>query len=378
MKDLFAPTSLRGGRRRPWQDLPPELLGLVIQRIPSHAGRVRLRAACRSWRAGARMQPPLLPLLLQRDDTLLSLPDGAVHRIPIPDDVSYLMSTTGSMLFLVHDDGRCSVFNPFSPGMAPQCVDADCFSFLISPPEPIVCNLRKVVIMSDYIVTIRRIYNRDNNSVLAICGRRQPRTTVDIRWTPPVVAHSVDAALFQEKLYVLAATTVGTIDLCAMDLITDGHVSLQRVISVPKDNPLPLFGHVVHHYLVASGDRLLMVRQDIDRSNPMLVAAQFEVFQALDLISGPAQWRKVDTLMGRAIFLSAGCSESLEAGDQYAGAQEDCIYFLSELGNGGFRKQRLSSGIYNMRERTLSPLPFEAVVTQEGPGIASWLFSSNT
>jgi hypothetical protein len=120
-----------------------------------------------------------------------------------------------------------------------------------------------------------------------------------------------------------------------------------------------------------------MVKQEIRRSKTELKLTRFEVFEASGLSNGRAEWSKVDTLMGRALFLSAGCSESLLAGERYGGAREDCIYFLIELDDRGFRQERLSSGIYNMREGTLSPLTVEAVVAQEGPGVASWLFPSN-
>ena len=108
--EVVAATNL-GGRRPPWQDLPSELLGLVLLRLPSHADRVRLAAVCRPWRSNARLLrplPPLLPWIALCDGTFLSLPDGTVHRLPVPDDVYYGVSTGGA-LFLVHDDRRFSL-----------------------------------------------------------------------------------------------------------------------------------------------------------------------------------------------------------------------------------------------------------------------------
>lgn len=98
----------------------------------------------------------------------------------------------------------------------------------------------------------------------------------------------------------------------------------------------------------------------------------FEVSEAADLCNGRGRCRKVDTLMGRALFLGEGCFESLPAGDPYVGAQEDCIYFLCERNCCDY-SWNLCSGMYNVREGTVSPLPFEAVVA-EGTGNASWLF----
>jgi hypothetical protein len=83
-----------------WSDLPPELLGLVLKRLPSLADRVRLRAVCHPW----------LALL---DGTFLSIPDGEIIEMPVPDDAC-CCGSVDNWLFLVHSDGKCSLLNPFS------------------------------------------------------------------------------------------------------------------------------------------------------------------------------------------------------------------------------------------------------------------------
>jgi hypothetical protein len=159
-----------------------------------------------------------------------------------------------------------------------------------------------------------------------------------------------------------------------MDTIGGGdgkHVNLRRILVANEEQNYIR----TSCYLVASGDRLLMVKQ-MGMFNGSFIrflrSAWFEVFEAADLSSGCGQWKKVDRLMGRALFVSQGCSESLPTGDQYGGAQQDCIYFLSnskiDTLPGHF------SGIYNMRLGTLSPLLFETLVAHDGPGTTSWLF----
>uniref|UniRef100_A0A8R7V0Q4 F-box domain-containing protein n=1 Tax=Triticum urartu TaxID=4572 RepID=A0A8R7V0Q4_TRIUA len=71
----------------PWLDLPPELLGLVLKRLPSLADRVRLRIVCHPWRSNSLLQPLPLPFpwLTLPDGTFLSIPGGEVHRMPVPD-----------------------------------------------------------------------------------------------------------------------------------------------------------------------------------------------------------------------------------------------------------------------------------------------------
>jgi hypothetical protein len=101
-------------------DLLPELLGLVVLRMPSHADRIRLRAVCRSWRSGARLQrplPPPLPWIIFRYGSLLGLPDGRVDRLSFPYNVTHHVST-GNMIFFVHYEGRslCSLEWTLPPG----------------------------------------------------------------------------------------------------------------------------------------------------------------------------------------------------------------------------------------------------------------------
>ena len=98
-----------------WPDLQPELLGLVLLRLPSLADRVRLRAVCRPWRSNARLQPlpSPLPWLTLLNGTFLSIPDGEIIRMPVLDD-AFCCGSIDSWLFFVHSDGGCSLVNPFS------------------------------------------------------------------------------------------------------------------------------------------------------------------------------------------------------------------------------------------------------------------------
>ncbi|KAM0927460.1 hypothetical protein ACQ4PT_002893 [Festuca glaucescens] len=230
----MAPPSLCR-RRRPWQDLPSELLGLVLLRVPSHASRVRLRAVCRLWRAAARMQsrlPPLLPWLALPDGAFLSLPDGELHhRVVVLDDydAAHRLST-GSMLFLVNSNEGCSLLNPLScEKTAPRIVNLQCLS---TRPGILleVDNIRKVVVVSDHVTAIRtgdKMYFRN----LTISVRRPESSNLIWRWMPGPDDYSdciLDIALFQEKLYLLATTR-----LCA-------HPLRLYVVDIMGDNPISI------------------------------------------------------------------------------------------------------------------------------------------
>ena len=98
-----------------WPDLQPELLGLVLKRLPILADRVRLRAVCWPWRSNARLQalPPPNPCLILLDGSFLSIPGGEIIGMPKQyGGCSY--GFIDNWLFLVKSDGGCSLVNPFS------------------------------------------------------------------------------------------------------------------------------------------------------------------------------------------------------------------------------------------------------------------------
>ncbi|KAE8787048.1 hypothetical protein D1007_39007 [Hordeum vulgare] len=397
--EVVAATNL-GGSRRPWQDLPSELLSLVLQRVVSHADRARLRAVCRPWRAGARLQPPfpaLLPWLALRDGSFLSLSDGQVHRrILVPDDNVAHRVSTGSTLFLVqkHNDHQgfsCSLMNPLARGTtASQSVSLNC---LHTRRGGVLdgSNIRKVVVMSDGIIAVQTGSRLSGgNKVITISIRRPGSTNVEWQWSPhgdvaagtyyPHPYHVLDMALFQHKLYVLTAAAVGLclpfrLRLYAMDIVDGSRVDVQPVFISQQDDIDRWHYGGLRHYLVASGDRLLMVKQ----TSPLIMPAWFEVLEAADISGGRGRWRDVETLKGRALFLNEGCSESLPAGDgKYAGAREDCIYFVKEGNNYDGRTSALYSGVYDMRRGTMSPLPVDTVVPHDGSFTATWFFPADT
>ena len=80
-------------------DLPPELAGVVLRWLPSHADRVRFDAICRHWRVAVQQQrplvPPPLPWISFNNDRFQSLCDDEQHALTLRQ---ILTAGTGTFL----------------------------------------------------------------------------------------------------------------------------------------------------------------------------------------------------------------------------------------------------------------------------------------
>ncbi|KAK3132046.1 hypothetical protein QOZ80_6AG0515020 [Eleusine coracana subsp. coracana] len=87
------PDEAQDPQHRPWEDLPVDILGVVVGRLPLVEDRARLRSVCRAWRAAARLYrrpPPPLPLLVLFDFSFASFCEegtlsGARRHVPLPE-----------------------------------------------------------------------------------------------------------------------------------------------------------------------------------------------------------------------------------------------------------------------------------------------------
>ncbi|KAL5206355.1 hypothetical protein ABZP36_034564 [Zizania latifolia] len=358
-----------------WQDLTADLLDLVLPCLPSLADRLRLRAACRSWRAGGRRRgqplPPPLPWFAFRDGSLVDH-DGAAVRCATPilgrGVVSYLV--VDNLAFLLHDDGGCSLLNPLSTSavtpllmVVPADVTGDTpepeseSESESSPANRIEKAYAKLVLSSpldsseDAFIAV--VTPKGFNVVVSSCKRRHGVVSIISCPSTTECPHEnwdciSDIAFLQgKKLYALTkAEGLHVLDLDDNGLSNTPDVSsgFQQCIADddeqqevrdngdyyqrPLDCPRVV---VILRYLVESNGRLLMVRRwmscpricllgDIDETY------RFEVVET-DLTGVHGRWTKVDSLDGQAIFLSSECSKSVTASQCAGGIQEDCIGF---------------------------------------------------
>jgi hypothetical protein len=159
-----------------------------------------------------------------------------------------------------------------------------------------------------------------------------------------------------------------------------------------QEDPWP-FGHAIAgRYLVLSNGKLLMVRRWTRKSllsfnyysmtqfhDPDGYDEQrtrrFEVFEMDRSLYG--RWNKVQRLDGRALFVSPPCSKSAPPAGH--GAREDCIYFVHQMGPWKPEDPLGDSGVYNMRDGTITRplLPEPAAVSASLPWsyrFPAWVF----
>ncbi|PVH48422.1 hypothetical protein PAHAL_4G327200 [Panicum hallii] len=393
---------MKAARSSPWSDLPPEILGLLLERLPSLPDRVRLRAVCHPWRSNAKLQslPPPLPWLTLLNGTILSIPDGKIIRMPVPGDAC-CCGSIDNWLFLVQNDGGCSLMNPFSkatldlPKLAtvwrrdrfnasersnPLFYKLVVSSPLDSSPESLVA----VLILDD-----------GNSSTICICQPAQPPVATNLsrgkRMEPSL--YLADVAFFNGKLYGVAFGNELVIFEIGYDLGSKLKISATECINSVDDLwDLPQYlsseeVYIEREYLVQCCGRLLQVKRFIHNDRPCSRSISFEhhrtvafeVFEA-DLSTNPGQWRRINKLGSQALFVGKHCSKSFTS-EEYNGVQADCIYFMCDYLPPVYAVNPLrDSGVYNMRNGMITPLLSQtAAVPQHHGGNwrPTWIFPSD-
>ncbi|CAD6337709.1 unnamed protein product [Miscanthus lutarioriparius] len=336
-----------GTRSSPWPDLQPELLGLVFKRYPSLADRVRVRAVCRTWRGNARLEPlpPPLPWVALFDGTFLSIPSGEIHRMPVPSGAS-CHGSVDNWLFLVHNNGRCSLMNPFSKAKL-QLPDLT----TIWRHEMRTVKYRYAYSRNSFLYKLAvpsSVSLTPDSFFAAFTTDSFFHGTISI-FQPPIATDTVsnkdiksivDIVFFDGKLYALNVYA----NLFVLE-IGEGHKGMPK-ISVYHMDVAILFPLTDEHLVRAR-------------------TVWFDVFEADLTADSCRKWKIVNTLGGQALFVGR-CSKSLPAAEPHV---EDCIYFISDyLKTEPHVDPLCDSGVFNMRNGKITPLLPETVVVQTQGG----------
>ncbi|KAL6653953.1 hypothetical protein ACP70R_007418 [Stipagrostis hirtigluma subsp. patula] len=373
-----------------WSDIPPELAGLVLRRLPAHVDRVRFAAVCPQWRLAAQQAslPPPLPLLAISDGTMYSLPGSKPFCFPGCEDFT---GACGNWLVFSREN-ECFLWDPFlNATMTLPALSRVRARHVGHEYDPSLNNkdliVRNVLVCSPHLVAGLAWFG--HSCQIAVC---QPGAaswwSVQLDEGYPFSPSFAVIAIHQEKLYALDHKRG---DLFAIDISIDNSTGdpwvsrASKVINGFHDPDIVLMCRrnyyvFLHKYLVALSGGLLMVRLKNYRNklNPRLGPAiadgrsKFEVFQA-DFEQ--AQWTKVTTIGNdHVLFLS-----QYHPGSRFVCVSQhdmlgDSIVFFENDGevSGYNNKGSASYSVYDMRDGQFStPRPR---VSWNPALAATWLF----
>ncbi|CAN6381686.1 unnamed protein product [Urochloa humidicola] len=355
-----------------WSDIPLDLTGRILRRLPAHIDRIRFAAVCPEWRAAARQVPvhPPLPLHLLPDATAYSLPGSKPFHIA---DCTGYSDACGNWLVFSREDA-CFLKDSFSKATVTlaalsrfqvQHVDHEFLDEEMDEIEEV--DACKMIFCSPQLIAA--ILDCVDTTSIAVCP---PGAN---SWWSVLVDHHIQAPLFvdivfyQGSLYALdSRDRLFTVHISTDQSTGDPRVSqIQQVIG---GLPVTTSGllNLKMSYLVESCSALLVVcrkrRIDIP-SRPgqrdiIGLAAEQDRFEVFEANFEQSRWDKVTTLGdNRVLFLRRRCCRSLcVSHDEVPG---DCIFFLENdyEDHYSFRKGPSSScGVYSMRgDKVSTPLP---------------------
>ncbi|CAN6381694.1 unnamed protein product [Urochloa humidicola] len=379
-----------------WADIPVELAGLVLGRLPAHVDRVRFAAVCPQWRAAARQVkvPPPMPMLLLPDGTVYSLPGSQPFRFP--DCMGYA-DACGNWLVFPGQDG-CFLRDPFSnatvtlPALSRvrlQHVGDDTFGEggyeWMEMDEGEKLGVSKIIFCSPHLIAAIFRSRKEDRNRIAVC---QPGATswwsvhVDHQWAPLFI----DIVFHQGKLYTLdCMDSLFAVDISVDHGTSDPCVSqIQEVITGILDCQYMLLPQVLIvkvPYLVESGGALLVVCRRIDlRLKPgqdriEVVAAERNRFEVFEANFEQSSWAQVTTLGDdQVLFLRQRCCRSVAV--SHKEVPRDCIFFMdNDIDDPHWHGSATSSScsVYSMRDgKVSSALP--TVSWKHATVFATWLF----
>ncbi|KAM0850340.1 hypothetical protein ACQ4PT_053181 [Festuca glaucescens] len=318
-------TRIRRRRRASWADLPEDMLGDIIRRLPSFADRSRFRAACRSWRAAWRRQPhPPAPWLAVPGHSV-SLPDGAIHCVaPLPEDArnARCRGSFGDWLALVplESSGAAAPFllNPFSGARIPLPPWTEkehiCKIVMSSAPDSTCL----VAAMVDCTVDCG-----DNRRRIAACRPGEGRESA---WWPVSLAFDLqDIAFYKGRLHALPSCD-------GLMVFDDGELDLLRrepwrlhEEQLPPPPAAKSYDGKLHfssrRYLVECNGRLLTVIRYVQFDETVMIEVH--------ALEPDDSWARVKGIVGRAIFVGDACSGSFptaaSASDYIIGENQVCF-----------------------------------------------------
>ncbi|CAL4980006.1 unnamed protein product [Urochloa decumbens] len=271
------------GPQRSWADLPLELAGLVLGRLPSHLDRLRFAAVCPQWRSAAwqvRLPPPPPLLALKNGRTFYNMPTGEPLRVRFPScdsgfptwssrEDSDFLTASGNWLVYRQLCGLL-LLDPFSgatmtlPAPSSITYKSDVPSVLAYQFEVI-----KLIVCSPDLIAA--LFWTSHSNRIAVC--RPGASLWSVAWD--LSLWITDMAFYQGKLYALDYGE----ELLALDINVDDNTGDPQVAQIGQVIKANYFADPFSNnfndpiafkrmlYLVELQGSLLLVRRSIFRSH---------------------------------------------------------------------------------------------------------------
>ena len=396
--------------RGPWNDLPGDLLGLVLGHIPCAAGRARVRSVCSSWRNAAAIQRPPRPLPMlvfsrfgfvsfSSFSPVMVIADAEFTRIPLHEDESlrwvgsfdeWLVGTRpGSVCKDAHS--HCFLVNAFSRETI-QLPRPSAFrlSHCICKTLPIVNTTGSgdiIIQEHEYSVCFRKVVLSGSPSSGSMCTVAAISQCILALWHPGMTSwcvcrsfwfdDSADIAFYQGRIYMAMVSTYFPHILSIMFFQleeVDGRVMVSYVERCVTQTLPPVEGCAVNEFHIVEwrGKLLLIVMY----ANHVWVENRKIGIYALDFSTNPCSLTEINNLDGDCLFISSRSSKSFPA-CQYDGAKGDFVYFVSS-----FRQQTIGVHhsfdilVFNVRDATTAVFPVLVPGDNSDPFMDNllWLF----
>lgn len=369
-----------------WTDIPSDILGIVVGRLPCVEDRARLRSVCGAWRAAARLHrppPAPLPLLVYSNFAFSSFsPDGAMtgaRRIPLSkevaaDDVRCVGSFEGWLVGVrlnkgrYFGDGKCFLMNAFSRDVVHLPPPSASSHLAYSSSLPIVggsgvveCTVNSV----QYVMSFCKVIlssSPDSGSKCTVAAISVHRNGAKLAlWRPGMTSWCVclggciskfsDITFYQGKVYMLSKLTT---NLFAIEIKDGDHgLMVSRVERCVAELPEVKDSYGQRWNLVEWHGNLLLVARYLGGGEGWHNICKVGVY-IVDLSTKPFRFTEVNTLDGDCIFISPCSSKSFHA-CEYDGVEDDVIYFIDGYLYPAKNGPPFDKFMYNLRDGTLAP-----------------------
>ncbi|CAM0877315.1 unnamed protein product [Alopecurus aequalis] len=322
---LSAKKRARRHSRRPWSELPQDLLDVIVgQLAPAFGDRVRFRGVCQAWCAAELAHPrPPMPWLVVPGH-YVSLHDASIHRVPLPEDATaaLCLGSFGHWLALLPSTSseldRPFLLNAFTMERIelPQRTTQPMVKFVMSSaPDSKSCTVAAIVDDENHMD-----YNTRSRIVVCHVGQEDSWRAI----TRVFDLH--DIIFFEGKLHALDARA-------RVHVFQDGDLQRGDPWMPPEQIERHFYLGNAKLHLVVLHARLHMVGRALGNKRVpgcTQFTSALEVFELGDTEKRP---ERVKDLGGHAVFVGDSCCNAFPVSSRGGKIRENQICFVDDEKN---------------------------------------------